>query len=58
MPIRITHFEGAAVDFLSKLSLLDKAKIKHAAKEDLIYYNLTFGQRIRNLYDNVSLKKV
>ena len=51
MSFRITHYEGAAVDFLLKLSLLDKAKLKHAVKEDLIYYNLTFGQQIRNEYD-------
>ena len=58
MSYLITHYEGAAVDFLTKLHVLEKVKIKHALKEDLIFYNFTFGQQIRNLYDiwnNLSL---
>lgn len=51
MTYLITHYEGVAIDFLTKLHVSEKTQIKHAAKEDLIYYNFTFGQQLRNLYD-------
>lgn len=51
MSYLITHYEGVAVDFLKKIHVSQKAQIKHAAKEDLIYYNFTIGQQVRNFYD-------
>ena len=51
MSYLINHYEGVAVDFLTKLHASEKAQIKHAAKADLIYHNFTLGQQVRNLYD-------